>query len=458
MDSLRLLYPLLSGMKEFETKAREIFSYLSPYRERGIVDPSTGRIDPQWAMRMRYADFAEAQKLMVEELKSITAKKRDLSTQIKAARKGRDKLQAARFVQAIEQEKYKETIIRKLADSIAWQLIEGRGDYVQWLYSSEEPPSIDTSNIESVSDEVDKLNELDPLSFSLISDLTSFVQIGDILRRDTSGIIKIIEVKEGEENIKAIRIAENELRGDQDESSLAGLRSIYGRHLADQARRVQRQMNKGNKVSEILNTGAGEDPKTGSRVIVQEPRRMPAAYKGELAEQLLRLDTRPWAYTVIEDCLMVGCYQGLMKKAGGTLLISLARQLFQGNNVPINFRKGLNSPVCEPIFLKPLREDDIFDIIFDRTRVFMVLSLDWIIQAFRKQGAEVKWLSRKETNRLIHRSRYEQPFAFKGRAISVENDEWSLILTGGSLRRIFFDNFLPSSVVSMLLDSLNRQT
>jgi hypothetical protein len=444
-------------MNLFEWKAREIFRHVCPFRERGIVDPSTGRPDPQLEVRMRYAGFAEAQKLIIEELKIITATKRNLGAQAKDARSNRNKLQAIRVGRAIEREEYKEAVIRRLADSIAWQLIDGRSDFVQWLHSYEKPPSIDESNFESVLEVVNESNKSDPLSFALISDLTSFIRVGDILRRDTSSVREIIEMKAGEENIKAIWIVENELTRDLDESSLARLKDVYGPHLVDQARRIQRQINKGNKVREIINTGAGEDPNTGTSVIVREPQQTPANYMRDLAEQLLRLDKRPWAYTVIEDCLMVGCYQGLMKKAGRALLNSLARSLFEENNMTVSLNEGLKIPLCEPVFLKPLREDDIFDIVFDRKRVFMVLSVDRLLQSFREQGAEVKWLSKKETDRLMQRNKYERPLVFNRRAVSIDNDEWSIILTAGSLRRIFFDNLLPSSLISMLLDSLANQ-
>ena len=117
-------------MKLFETKAREIFRYVCPYQARGIVNPTTDRADPQSAMRMRYAAFAEAQNLIIEELRSITSRKRDLTAQLKAARKNRNKLQVKDIERELGQEVYQETVIRKLADSIAWQLIDGRNDFV----------------------------------------------------------------------------------------------------------------------------------------------------------------------------------------------------------------------------------------------------------------------------------------------------------------------------------------
>lgn len=59
-------------MKVFEEKAREIYRCISPYQTRGIVNPTTGSPDPHSAVRLRHADSAKAQHLIIEELKSIT--------------------------------------------------------------------------------------------------------------------------------------------------------------------------------------------------------------------------------------------------------------------------------------------------------------------------------------------------------------------------------------------------
>jgi arsenate reductase-like glutaredoxin family protein len=159
---------------------------------------------------------------------------------------------------------------------------------------------------------------------------------------------------------------------------------------------------------------------------------------------------------------MIGCYKRLMKREGASLLSSLAQTLFGNNVITVNFRDGLREPMCEPIFLKQFREEDIFDIIFNRASVSFVLNLDRVIESFRERGAKASWLSSEETSKLIQqsKSKYERPFVFKAtnRVIAVENEEWSLYVGDGSLRRIFFDSVLPSSVVSMLLDALNSQS
>jgi hypothetical protein len=408
-------------------------------------------------VRLRHADFAKAQHLITDELKSITFNSRDITAQINAAKKSRNKPLAFRLKRGLEKEKFKETIIRKLADSIAWQLTDGRNDLIQWLHGYQKPPAIDESNLTSVLDEVNILNQHQPLSFAMVSDLTSFVQVGDILMRDASAAIKLIEVKEGEANQKAIAILEEKLLAGEDNLDFKALENTHGPRLAQQVRRTYKQLRRGSHVRDIVNTGEGKDPDSGNSVKIQEPSRVPAYYTRELADLLLELERKDWAYTIIDNSLKIGCYKNMMKRVGKSILELLTQTFLQKNCMIVNFRDGLYNPTAEPIFLKPFREDDIFDIIFDRTRVFMALNLDWIIQAFREGGIRADWLSRKETTKLLQREKYDRPFVFEGRTISAENEKWSLLLTDAPLRRVFFDNLLPSSIISMFLESMNIQ-
>lgn len=444
-------------MTPFEKIARAIFRNLNPYVPRSIIDPTTRVAERESTLRLRNAGLADAQKLIIRELQSITAQKRRLNAQAKEARRQGNRSQVISVNRELAEEKFKEDVIRKLADSIAWQVMDGRNDIAQWLHENENAPSIDESNFESVMEETDKINEDDPLAFALISDLTSFIRIGDIIKRDTAGVLHVIEVKEGETNQRVIAIIQDDLSSERDKLDLPRLERIHGSHLAKHIRRVHKQMKKGTRVEEIINKGKGRDPKTDTDVIIGEPSHAPASYSRNLAELLVELDTRDWAYTIIDNSLMVVCYKGMMKDTGRSLLTSLAQTSFQGDFVTTDFRQGLATPLSEPIFLKPFRENDIFDIVFGRTRVFLVFDLDWILEAFRERGASARWLSKKETTKLRQQSKSEGPFEHNGRAIAVENAEWSLFLTDGPLRRILLDSLLPSAVVSMLMESLESQ-
>ncbi|MCI0613077.1 hypothetical protein L0244_08810, partial [bacterium] len=166
---------------------------------------------------------------------------------------------------------------------------------------------------------------------------------------------------------------------------------------------------------------------------------------------------RIMAYTEIENCLMIGAYRDLAKNNGKKFIQYLVNQ-FTGKKFPVfSFAQSLYIPVCEPIFLKPLREQDIFDIIFDRTRVYMAIKLDNLIKMFDANGAKARWLSRKETDKILKESHLSKDIlVYDNKAIAVELGGISMYLGNGVLGRIIFDNILPSSVASMNFHSLQE--
>lgn len=433
---------------EFEEKARQIFRLIRRYDDGKLfVNPATGRYDSRAHLRVRHASFARAQDGIVAELLSIALRRRDLNAEIKNARRSRNKDDERALLREEMTLDYREAIIRKLADSIAWQLIGGRKDIAQYLYIRESPPSIDQSNFESVKEEVDRLNQSDSTTFALVSDLTSFVQIGDILAWGPGGL-RVIEVKEGEFSAKAIQIA-GEMIEDDKEPDVGILSSELGRHSAKHVDRVYRQMLRGSRAEEIINTGKGYDPETGRPAIVQEPGQIPVTYELELTKLVSEQDKRLWAYTVLEDCLMIGCYSGVWRKAGRHLLQELSARLY-GRQYPfVDLRAGLEVPMADPIFLKPLTEGQIFDVVFGRTCVFMIINLDRLLDMFSRRGVNARWLPRKETARLRNEWRGGGLLVFDNRAIVIQHEESSIYLTDAALSRIVFDNMLPSSLVTM---------
>lgn len=439
----------------FEQTVRRIFALVCPAnRKDAQATAITGElIGPLESVRRRNQRFAKAQALLLEELRSIGRKKRSLDSERRDARRNREKPLIVELSSRLKIENIKDTILRKLADCIAWQLIDGRSDIAKQLDIAEPSrPDLDTSNVESVKESAEQLNSSNPLSFSLISDLTSFVQIGDLLYRDLH-LLKLIEVKEGDKNIQAIQILEEQPDLVRNIEYLTG---TYGDNLAGQVRRIHHQKIRADRAIQIIETGAGPDPVSGITVTINEPSLPPLGYDNELAKLLLRLDQETWAYTALEGALLIGCYRDYMKPVGHEILKAVADQLFKQNFFVIDFGQGLRTGLTEPIFLKPFREKDIMDIVFARTRVIIAISLDATMKMFEDLGFEARWLSRRETVKQQSLTKSHVLLTYNGRAISVSNAELTLTLGDAFLTRIVFDALLPSSVVSMFSEAFSN--
>jgi len=73
-----------------------------------------------------------------------------------------------------------EALYRMAMDTIAWQMLERQLCYARRFFREQRQPSLSNSNLESVVIAARGLREQKPDSMPLITDLTTFVQIGDI--------------------------------------------------------------------------------------------------------------------------------------------------------------------------------------------------------------------------------------------------------------------------------------
>jgi hypothetical protein len=91
-------------------------------------------------------------------------------------------------------------LIRGIADAMVWQLIGQQLCHARRFYKEQPPVNLKESNFGSVVFCAEENARQDPGSISIISDLTSFVQVGDLLTMSSEGRITISEVKEGKKN------------------------------------------------------------------------------------------------------------------------------------------------------------------------------------------------------------------------------------------------------------------
>src|SRR5699024_8701379 len=86
-----------------------------------------------------------------------------------------------------------------IADGIAWQLIGGEIHIAKRFYLQEKGQKrLKESNIDHAIKVAKEINK-DPNNFALISDITNFIQIGDLLVV-SEGTIGIMELKQGKVN------------------------------------------------------------------------------------------------------------------------------------------------------------------------------------------------------------------------------------------------------------------
>ena len=122
---------------------------------------------------------------------------------MKEANRTRDKKLIQKYTQDNKILDFKERVLRKLADGIAWQILRAN-NAVRRFSISDKLQAIQPSNLRREKYFVDSYNDSNPLSFALLSDITSFIQIGDalIINFNEFGTIAMVELKDSEINEK----------------------------------------------------------------------------------------------------------------------------------------------------------------------------------------------------------------------------------------------------------------
>ena len=85
--------------------------------------------------------------------------------------------------------------------------------------------------------------------------------------------------------------------------------------------------------------------------------------------------------------------------------------------------------------------------LFKRIKIFFAVNLEALIELFNKKGIEAKWLSRKETHKLLNNKQRYKPFMFKDQAIKINVNGNFVTLGDSFLIYLMLDNITPSSLV-----------
>lgn len=388
--------------------------------------------------------FKQGQLRIIKLLQGVQERSKQANEDLKISRREKNKQLATELFALIENLKIQENIVRHLADTIAYQMLQGQLHIMRRLYMEVGGNiSLSNSNFQSVLAVAEEINSK-PGNMALITDLTGYIQTGDLLCL-IDGRLVIGEVKEGSKNLHILEI----LKEIQEEGKSA--EDAKEKHKLDdysykQLKRNIRQQEVMKMVSEIINTDKGTDPLTNEPFKFLTPDGAAPRYFAELHEQKKYLDkSNMLSYNVIDDCLYIGMYKGPFRFMGAKILQSMYNKP-DGNYAAMDMFK-ITESVNKPIFFLPFEKEFIFDILFGRIKLLFILDLDDYMKVFSKVGYKAEWGTTKETTKAkeIINKRMSGMLVYKNRGIKIkvddDNDIW---LFNGNLLKIFFEQIYPS--------------
>ena len=442
-----------SDIEDFEKRVRYISDCAFEYGAKTIipVKPQSPEELKEILLAKReeflincHAGFKQAQDLVLPELITIQEHIKTNNLQIKDAKRARNKTEEDRLNSENQRWEFKEKVLRHVMDGIAWQMLQGQLYLTRRLYKGVDGSvNLKESNLESVKSAAAEINK-DPQHFALLSDLTSYIQTGDILAAKDSSI-QMIEVKEGQRNHEILEIAHELLKTDRPFEQFVNEKQL-DKKAVEQLYRQLKQHATMQSFVDIANTDEGLDVETGKTFRAYAPDVPTHRYDDRLEGLREQLKTRNlFGYDVIEDCLHFGMYKGNFRFMGPVILKQILDDKTT-NYILQDLRNIINS-LNRPIFFLPFPKEFIFDILFGRIIVQLALDLDSYIELHKKFGYNAEWANRKETHAAKEIAK-SNLFTLNNKGIKVTLDDGTVIwLAHGTLNRIFFESIHPAYTV-----------
>lgn len=360
------------------------------------------------------------------------------------------------FLKRIEDDKPmvpgEEALYRTAMDTIAWQMLQGQLCYARRVYREKKQPSLNNSNLESVVCAVQYLRGLAPDSMPLITDLTTFVQIGDIFLADPGRGLSIVEVKEGKKNHEIGKLAAF-YRQSECEHFREIVAQTETRHTVKQFERMLRQMDRMDFAKEIIGNGKAQDPDSKQEIYIPEPFVPIDEWDGELNELMDLASEKGWAIDVVDDCLFVGAYAKHMLHASPVAFLGWLNEFSGGEFLPVaRLIDCVGEPLTLPIFSIPTTPERMMDLLFGRLHVCMGISIPGLVEACEKNGVIARAPKNKHERRWVHDLRGAS-IKFKGQPLVLERDGKAMVPAGGIFGRCLFQFQRPMSFINAMFEN-----
>jgi hypothetical protein len=455
----------MKTLDEYRVKLKEIADNAFAYGIRAMgADPFKNGYPDTWDKEKQkkflskcHEGFKIAQKQLIEEVIYYQSLLREYTTHLKESRRQRNKnkeLEINNSIRIIEQ---RLSTLSHIADGIAWQLIGGQIHIARRFHIRQDTAKfLDSSNIKHAIEVADSINKNED-DFALISDLTNFVQTGDLLiRHDTK--IGIMELKEGAVNdlISAFFEALEKSGELFDERKLEGQ---FDDNTIKQIKRVERQKKRMTQVTEIINNDKGTDPVSGKPIRVSTPNIYTEYYHDQFVQLQVDLKSKVWAYTVIDGCVHIGMYRDLGILMAPIAIEETLKSLTE-NYIIIDWL-SITENLSEPIFGKPFSPEFIIDVLTGKVKIIIGLDMDMLIELFNSLGLKTRWMTVKETNKnKISAQGIMFTINNKGIVITTPQNK-EVILGGGIISKILYDSIKPSNIALTFLsldsDNSNKE-
>lgn len=382
-------------------------------------------------------DFVEAQEEVLAALLGVEAR-RDVLRRERAAHSRAEHERATRTLDRAE------AAIRRAADGLAWLMVNGQLWILRRLHAGMERPVLGTSEWQSVLATAREYCRSHPGEFALMTDLTSFIDIGDLLVR-TRDSLTIIEVKTGAVNARLM----SALFGHGTPEPLETVFAEHGDGAIRQAERMLRQAGRMTNAAKILKTGRGQEYGKELRVFGDEPMKEDQ-YTHQLASILEGTSARGRSIGEVDGCLFIGAYKGNAVLKSGAVFSAWMNSDPALEGPTIDLRQASSIPLATPLHVRPMLRKYALAIERGDLRVLIRLALPLFGRLASEKGLTLASLSKAKTEEFMRNAPSRSDiFLWKQRALGASYHGVKIALGGGLLGRVLHSQLSPSGAIEI---------
>jgi len=416
-----------------------------------------------------YADFNKGQNAIAKEVIRYAEEKKNLQHQKTELNK--EHSENIENINELEEQitilKNRILVLRRLLDSIAMILLDYRVWIAKRFIIQNSIKEVDIPAIKTNLEAANLWNSDHPYDFALVSDLTTYIEVGDLLIRFNTGKkfkLLIVEIKLGDINQSLCNII------DSGKSNDPNVISKFDRTTSKQLGRMIKQKERRDHIVEMVAKDKGTDLITGIPVTLVDRKTEPQYYDDALRHAVTGALKEHVTLCIIEECLTIyastlndrDTFHYLFHLIFGTQHCSLD----SGSESPFELKvmskllkhpyvndlvvHNMNAKCYTPYFLLPI-EKVMFDLLFKRMRVLLYLDIERFLDLFRQKGFIVTLHTKNETR--FFQKQYPKTPLFNDRAVKITSPIGKSYTIGSNiLNKIFYDIMKPSSVIEEWLD------
>ena len=455
------------GLLRHEDELRQVIEHSRPAMRR--------------FMRGCHYGYDLAQRKIGAAVLDYEIRSRVVVVQIKDSRRAKNFEEAKSLTTILECLRNRQLVLRRLIDSILNLMVKGRTWILRHSYIEHVVHEIDPKVLQETLIEAAGLNAEDRMSFHLVSDLTTAIQVGDLVRLSLEGDspgLSFIELKSGKIN-EILAGLINETEKELSDQKLSDIGTTLGPNAVAQAKRMVRQNARAHEFTKLINTDEGMDIRlnlpiklTAEEVEVQE-------YSAQL-RQICKVAAQAGVGAVVvgKALRLVAVNEVMARRLSRD---GLAHTFFHlqhptaecklpdANRRPEELDElkkiwpffDMVSMNCramwpKPLFLWPMPFDMILDLLFGRVRVFGQIDFDQLFDLAKARGIEMRWFTSTE-NAKVQKLSYVIPGSPGALGVCARLvSEREQLLLSGFFGRILLELMSPTQLLETVVRGFDQ--